>query len=54
MAERLTYAQALETILGRSAPGRRVVSVPIREAAGLVLAEEIRSVIARAPPPRSP
>jgi molybdopterin molybdotransferase len=43
MTERLTYAAALETILGRCEHGRRVVAVPIREAAGLVLAEEIRS-----------
>ena len=45
MTERLTYAAALETILGQCEHGRRVVAVPIREAAGLVLAEEIRSDI---------
>jgi molybdopterin molybdotransferase len=47
MAEerRLTYAQAVTAILDASRHGRRVVAVPIRDAAGLILAEEARSDI---------
>jgi len=45
MAEerRFTFAEAVTAILEASRHGRRVVAVPIREAAGLVLAEEARS-----------
>jgi molybdopterin molybdotransferase len=45
MAEqrRFTFAEAVATILNESRHGRRIVAVPIREAAGMVLAEEARS-----------
>ncbi len=40
---RLHYEEAIATILSRCAHGRRVVSRPLRDATGLVLAEDVRA-----------